>query len=528
MKNVSQLILDQTKKYPDKIAVSYKRKKYNFIEFNNRINVFVNRLQNLGVRAQDKVLFFVRPNLDFAAITFSLFRLGAVPVFIDPGMKREYFLKAIKEVNPDVLLGVPKVQLLAKIKKEYFTRVRLFVQVGGIPWLGKSLYFGLDKSRITADIYQPKEDDLAAILYTSGGTGAPKGVEYSHDIFINQTRMLKDVFNLDHNDIDIPGFPLFSFFSLALGMRSHVPNIDVSKPASCNPKKLYQDIVFSQATFLAGSPSIWDRLADYCLENELKLDHVKAVALFGAAVDLKLHEKFKQILPNGTTFTPYGATECLPISCISGREILLQHRRNISEGRGICVGRPLSGVQVKILKTTSDKIDHIADQLVCEYNEVGEIVVSSPNVTKGYYQNSNSTEMAKIVSDGILWHRMGDLGYIDQDNFLWYCGRKSHAVSWRGDTFYPAQVETIFNQHPRVKRSALIQDRKTGKPIVVVQKFDGGTEIETMFLMDLKNLAQSFDVTKKIQDFRAINVLPVDVRHNIKIDRLALATEVSL
>lgn len=525
--NVSDLITKQSKKHPDKIAVSYLKYQYNFSQFEAKINQFANKFMALGVKPQDKVLFFVKPNLDFAAITFALFRLGAITVFIDPGMKRDYFLQAIEELKPDVLVGIPKVHVLRLLKPKVFQNIRLHIHTGSwlFPW-GKSLYWGLKKQAEQFSSYTPKADDLAAILYTSGGTGAPKGVEYQHEIFINQTRMLKEEFKLSYKDIDIPGFPLFSFFSLAIGMRSHVPNIDVSKPSEANAEVLFQEIEKSQATFLAGSPAIWERLADYCLQQNLKLPSVKYAVMFGAPVSLSLHDKFNKILPQGTTYTPYGATECLPVANISGAQILKDLSQQVNAGRGICVGKPLMGVEVKIIKAVEDELPDFKSIEKCEVGEVGEIIVHSKNVTQKYYAKEKATKLAKIYEGKKTWHRMGDVGYLDEKGRIWFCGRKKHVVRFEEQAFYPAQIETVFNKHRKVKRSALVRNLHNNQPAVVIQRKDGKNSVDEMLLMDLKNLAQTHEPTKKINHFLAVENLPVDVRHNIKIDREQLAKDV--
>ena len=526
MKNVSEFIQENAKKFPKKTSISFESRSYSFLELDEKINQFCHKFKELGVKPQDKVLFFVKPNLDFAAITFALFRLGAITVFIDPGMKREYFLNAIEEVKPDVLVGIPKVHFLTKMKAHYFSNIRIFIQVGKVPFLAESLYKGLKKLPKTYEAYQPKAGELAAILYTSGGTGAPKGVEYTHDIFINQTNMLRETFSLTESDTDIPGFALFSFFSLAIGMRSHVPRIDVSKPSLVDPEALFADIKQSNASFLAGSPAIWDKLADYCLQNRLKLDSVKHVVMFGAPVDIKLHEKFAQILTEGTTYTPYGATECLPVACISGREILKFHKRDFLDGRGICVGKPIGGVEVKIIPMLDHPVLDMSQTHELSEGEIGEIVVHSQNVTQRYHGKPEATELAKISDQGKVWHRMGDVGFLDKDGKIWFCGRMKHVVFDGKEFFYPSQIEAIFNKHSKVKRSALVQNLETKQPVVIVQRKDNKPDLEPMLLMDLKNLAKTHEVTKKLSLFEARADLPVDVRHNIKIDRELLSKDV--
>jgi len=533
LNNISEFISNQSKKHPTDISISMYKKNifgfkkfsyYSFQVFDERVNKFVNKLTDLGVKSGDKILFFVKPNLDFSVITFALFRMGAIPVFIDPGMKKEYLFKAITDVSPDVLIGIPAVHVMRHFHKDVFSSIKIFITTGRFfSFFSKSIYSRLSKMPSDASIFKPKTNDLAAILYTSGGTGSPKGVEYTHSILIQQTKLLKEEFKLTSADIDIPGFPLFSFFTLALGLQSCIPDMNPAKPIECDPAKLYQNIIDSKATFLAGSPAIWERLADYCLQNKLKLETVRCVALFGAPVKLKIHQKFAQILKVGTTYTPYGATECLPVANISGDYILKNLSKKILLGKGMPVGKAVSGLDIKIISKSDDEIINLSDAQELSRNDIGEIIVRGDNMTKAYFQDSKATSASKIADNDKIWHRMGDVGFIDEDNLFWFCGRKQHIVTFKGKTYYPIQVELIYNQHNRVKRSALIKDPKTGEPAVVIERYDNKAQIDSMFLMDLKNLSQTHDHLKEICKFYAIDSFPVDTRHNIKIDRLLLA-----
>lgn len=535
-KNISELIQLQAKKNPKKKSIVfsvksvfgyYKYPSYTFSELDKRINKFCNKLKELGVSPGNRVLFFVKPNLDFAVITFALFRMGAVPVFIDPGMKRKTLFKTIKDVSPDVLIGIPKIHYLRRFFSEPFESVKLYITTGMFSGpSAKSLYWGLKKQSPEFCVFIPGPSDLCAILYTSGGTGDPKGVEYTHDIFINQTKMLKEEFNLTDKDCDIPGFPLFSFFTLAMGMTSCIPDLDFSGPSMCEPKKLYRNIVDSKASFIAGSPAIWEKLADYCLLHNLVLSNVKYVVMFGAPVSMSIHKKFEKILPIGTTYTPYGATECLPISNISGNYILKNLQKSSSVGRGTCVGRPLKNVEVRIIRETKEVIRNIGDCEFLKTNEVGEIIVKSLNTTKSYFNDPESTEGAKIMDKKGLWHRMGDVGHFDEKGQLWFAGRKKHVVCIGEKRFYPLPIELVYNQHSKIKRSALVKDVKNNRLAIIIERYDQKESIETMFLMDLKNLSQTHVHTKEVHHFYAKYPFPVDIRHNIKIDRTKLQSEV--
>lgn len=506
MNNVCELIEEQFRLNPDKLSIvapnqgSKSYKSYTFKELETRINKLANKLTELGVLPGEKVLIFIKPNLDFCAITFALFKLGAICVFIDPGMPKKMFLKCLTDLKPDVMIGLPQVHFLSWFFPNVFKSIKLFITTAPFGFIrSKSLYKNLSDQSSRFDVYSPLKDDLAAILFTSGGTGPAKGVEYTHDIFISQTKMLQKEFNLTKDETDIPGFPLFSFFTLAMGMTSVIPEINFAKPAKCDPKILYKNITDHQASFLAGSPAIWERLADYCLESKLTLPSVKFVTMFGAPVRNSLHQKFEKILPHGTTYTPYGATECLPVSNISGMKILKNFKTQTDLGAGICVGKPMDQVQVKI---------HNPDN-----HGIGEILVHSPNMTKKYYQNSTETEASKVLIDGVLWHKMGDVGYLKEDN-LWFCGRTKHIVTVGDLKIYPVKIEGILNAYLNGKRSAVVQE---GAHAAVFIEGTKDIELEEIIRENL-----DFFTYKNIY-FK--DQFPVDIRHNIKIDRIKLSQE---
>lgn len=532
--NVSDQITNIALKIPYKMANAMPEKKkgnsylyshYTFIQLEQRINQFGHKLSKLGVRKGDKVLVFVKPCLDFAPLVFALFKVGAVCVFIDPGMGKKNFLNAVTQVKPNVLIGFPAVHFIRQFYKASFKNIRHFINFAHFNFLGaKSIYKELEDQPAILESVSPSKDDMAAILFTSGGTGIPKGVVYTHDIFISQTRMLQKEFSLNATDVDCPGFPLFALFTLSMGMTSYIPDMDPSKPAKAKGEKLVNNIMDSGATFVAGSPSIWRNVVEYCLENRLQLPSVRVMCMFGAPIPNELHRKFKKILPNGTTYTPYGATESLPIANISGKEVLLETAQLSDQGNGTCVGFPLDEVNVKIIKSTPVILHDISEVSILSPYEVGEIIVQSPTTTKSYYLMEAKTREAKIKDGDKIWHRMGDVGYFDEKGRLWFCGRKTHVVEVDGKSHYTIPVESIVNQHPDIARCALIEFK--GELGLVIERIDKKNKLSdekrNQFFSEVFEILAKNKKTADIHHLFLHKALPVDVRHNIKIDRLKL------
>ncbi len=530
--NIAHRISQVAQLYPDKKSVVFSKRRfdgghdypyYTFKMFEERSNQMANKLIATGIRPGMRTLLFVKPCLDFSVLTFALFKVGAIPVLIDPGMGFKNLLSCIKQVKPEAMVSIGLVHWIRRFMPKSFATVKIKISLQRVFGVTHFLYQDLESEKKTFDIFPAQNSDYSAILFTSGGTGIPKGVLYTHGILNAQTDALQTMFQLDHNQLDVPGFPLFALFTLAMGMTSVVPDMDPTRPAQCHPKRIVQNILDNQATFVAGSPSIWQRVGEYCLSQGISLPSVKHVVMFGAPVRSEIHEMFKKILPNGDTYTPYGATECLPVSLISGSEILDQLAQQTKSGAGTCIGWPVPQTDIKIIKASH--IPEVSLGPLAPF-EIGEIVVTGKQVTPAYFEMPNETMDAKIVSEGKLWHRMGDLGYIDQLGRLWFLGRKTHQVIVDEKTIhYPIRVEAIFNQHPLVKRSALVKLRHKNQVLagVVIERKDGRKEMGPKFLQELQTLALTSPHTQMIKDFFVYPHFPVDVRHNIKIDRIKLS-----
>jgi len=527
--NITENINSHSKKNPNKIALQYKVKgNYNtltFLELENLSNIYANGLQECGFKKGDKTLLFIRPSLDFHAIVFALFKLGVIPILIDPGMGRKNLLDAISKSKPIGLIAEPEVHLLSLFFRDKFKSIKIKVSSKYIPLSKAITISSLKKSTSNYLCEDMDKDELAAILFTSGGTGAPKGVEYTHNIFSKQTEILEDLFKLNINDIDLPGFPLFSLFTLCIGMTSCIPNMDPSKPAKANPKKLVENINHYKCTFIAGSPAIWENVANYCIANNLKLPSVKYVVMFGAPVSVSLHKTFINILPKGTTYTPYGATESLPIANISGKIILNETASLTEQGKGTCVGKAVLGTDIKVIKISDNKISNINEIEELKELDIGEIIVQGDVVTKSYFNLIKETEISKIydIENNKVWHRVGDLGYLDNQKRLWFCGRKSHRISINNKLNCSINFESIINTHQDVEKSAMINYGTKDAPkvgIAVILK--STSKNKENIKKNILDFALKNDLTKDLNNVFFCKKFPVDIRHNIKIDRLKL------
>ncbi len=498
-----------------------------FAELEAEVAGWCARLVNAGVKRGDRSLVMVPPGLPLIAAVFALFRLGAVPVVIDPGMGRKSFLACVKRSLPRALVGVFQARLLSHVFRDAFRTVAIRVAASS------ALTARLSAAELPtnpADIPPAiaDRDDLAAILFTSGSTGAPKGVCYEHGMFEAQVRLIRETYAIEPGEIDLPLLPIFALFNPALGLTTIVPEIDPRRPAAFDPAKAVQAILQEKVTNSFGSPTLWSRLADHCRAQQITLPSLRRVLCAGAAVPASLWEESLRFLPSGRLHSPYGATEALPVATISADEI------DPTSVRGACVGRPVAETDVKIIALTDTPISNLVDARVQPEGEIGEIIVRGPAVTRSYDGLPYANGLAKIRHhhDGLghtdtgVWHRMGDCGFLDGHGRLWFCGRKAERVETAGVTLNTEPCEQVFRQHPRAKRCALIGlgTRPNQRAAIVVETAVKNSADARNLARELRTLALEHDHTTPIRVFFFRENFPVDVRHNAKIDRLALAS----
>ncbi|HEV3237374.1 MAG TPA: fatty acid CoA ligase family protein [Gemmataceae bacterium] len=540
--NVASHLAEMAHAQPKTLAVacpivSHRRKGVIYDQWNyRRLNEETDRLawglERIGIRRGVRTVLMVRPSLEFFALTFALFKVGAVAVLIDPGMGIKSLTQCLKEAEPEAFIGIGKAQVARLLFGWGKGTLKTIVTVG------RRWYWGgltLDEVRNAGGPYAEylsvdvQSDEMAAILFTSGSTGPPKGAVYTHGNFSAQVDILRETFGIRPGEIDLPTFPLFALFAPALGMSAIIPDMDFTRPGQVDPRKIIDPINRFSVTTMFASPALLDRVGSYGVKNGAHLPSLCRVISAGAPVRAEVLQTFTTLLrPDTQVFTPYGATEALPVCSIGSKEILTDTATKSAEGAGVCVGRSVKNMSVKVIQVRDEPIETWRDDLLVSSGTIGELVVQGPVVTRSYFNRPESTQLAKIAeSNGVgFFHRMGDLGYFDDRGRLWFCGRKTHRVVTPKETLFTIPCESIFNQHPKVRRTALVGVGEPGhaNPVLCVEikKEEKGVNREAL-KAELLTLGGKHSLTAMIRTILFHPSFPVDIRHNAKIFREKLA-----
>ena len=538
--NVASALSWQAQRQPSATAIHYPKtgkfgkEKYlscSYRELDELSDAYARGLQAYGIGHGTRTALMLTPGLDFFAVFFALFKAGAVPVLIDPGIGMKPLKACLAEAAPKAFIGVTKAHFARKILGWAKKSCELLVTAG--PRLGLG---GITLAKLREMGENSGEDvlakiapnDMAAILFTSGSTGVPKGVVYRHRHFNAQVEMLKNAFDIEPGEVSLPTFPPFALFDPALGMTTVVPIMDPTKPAEADPEKLLEAIDRFKVTNVFGSPALLNTLSRHCVDRKIRIESVMRVISAGAAVPIRTIRRMeKSLYQDAEIHTPYGATECLPVSSISASELDDRMVDRIESGDGVCVGRPIEPNHVRIIKISDMAFNDISETTEMPFGMVGEITVTGPTCTDSYWERDADTEMAKFTDqEGRTWHRMGDVGILDGQGRLWYCGRVSQRVDTGKEILFADQCEAIFNQHPDLLRSAVVGVGTRGRqtPVLCIEVKEKLSPVDTERVhFDLLQLAQAHSITREIRTVLFHPGFPVDIRHNSKIGREELA-----
>lgn len=500
-----------------------------YAELAARVTHSARALAAHGIRDGHKACVMVPPGPDFFVLMFALFRAGAVPVLIDPGIDRRALRQCLAEAQPKSFIAIGLAHWARLVLGWARASVQQTIVVGrGYSWANLSLAeLERQGAHLPEPDWQVSPEQLAAVLFTSGSTGVPKGVEYTHRMFAAQVALLQQSLHLPAGAVNLPTFPPFALFDPALGLTSVIPDMDPRRPGQVDPVRLLDTIARFNVQVMFGSPALLKRVAEHAQKHQIRIPGLQRILSAGAPVPPALVESALRMLPESAqVHTPYGATEALPVAVVEARELLGDARRRSESGEGICVGRPVLGNDVRVIQISDEAIADWRDDLTLAPGAIGEITVSGPSVTERYHARDAATKLAKIrMPDGQIRHRMGDLGFFAADGKLWYVGRKSQRVVGAGRTWYTECVEQIALSHKGVARAGLVGIGACGqqRPVLCVELSCEAPPWPELS-QSLLSLLARFEASSGVRTLLPHPRLPVDIRHNAKIGRELLAS----
>lgn len=496
-----------------------------FGEFDAKVDRYAHGLTAAGVRRADRVLYLVRPSTESLAAVFALSRIGAVPVGIDPGMGLKAMLRCVAHIRPRIVIAVPSIHALRMFARRAFASSEVFITSSrGRGWAGRSLAQCLSTNTTPYPDGEATELDECVIVFTSGSTGPAAPVSITNRMILHRIRVIHDVCGWRDGMKVVVCFPSQAPSVVANGLTAILPDMDFARPALARPERIVDAVAAHGAEAAFAAPVVWMNLAQYCQARNVTLPTLREVVTAGAPVMRDLHDRLREILhPEARLHTPYGSTEALPVSTIDSTRLGDTWQQTL-RGYGTCVGEPVPGVRVSVIRITEGPIADWSDDLCVRAGEIGELVVGGPVVSPAYVDLPASNALSKIHHGNDILHRMGDLGRVDARGRVWFCGRKSDRFETPAGVLMPVLGENILNEHPKVLRVAIVgvgplQDRI---PVCCVE-MKRGEKFTPAIEAELDALTRGSAWEGVVKRFLQHPGFPTDTRHNSKLRRDEIA-----
>jgi acyl-CoA synthetase (AMP-forming)/AMP-acid ligase II len=477
-------------------------------------------LSQAGLRAGDGVLIFQLMSSELYIALLAIFRLRLVALFIDPWAGKGHLETCCRLLPPKAFIAEPKAHLL-RLLSPALRQIPVKFSTGS--WVpGAERWDRWTEVGVRSAIASGDADTPALVTFTSGSTGEPKAAVRSHGFLLAQHRVLGRELGLATADISLSGLPIFVLCHLGAGVTSVIPDADLRRPGSIAPAPVVAQIRRHQVTVIETSPAFLERIGRYCGEHGISLGHVRKIFTGGAPGFPRLLDELQDVAPEAEVVTIYGATEAEPMVQVARRAMSREDRDAMVSGRGLLAGSPVPGLRLRILPDRWGAPVHFPtargfDAACLAPGGIGEIVVSGEHVLPGYLNGRGDWETKFTVGDGI-WHRTGDAGYLDGYGRLWLVGRcMARIVDGRG-VLYPLLVESAASADRAVRRAACVSS--DGRRILFVELEPHATRHDVSGLHGKLSWAL-------LDEIGVLRRIPVDRRHNAKIDYPALRRMVS-
>lgn len=435
MRNIVDLFLTASRAYPNNIAIIEKDNKVDYNTLEKQVKQTAMMFLSKGISKGDRVLIFVPMSVSLYRIVLAVFYIGAVAVFLDEWVSKSRMEICCGIARCKAFVAGDKIRLLSFLSQE-LRKIPIKTGTRLKP-----------EQRVLEEVEVMDLDDAALITFTTGSTGIPKAANRTHGFLNEQFRALLKEINPKPSDIDMPVLPIVLLCNLAVGATSLIADFNPRKPAKMKTNKVVDQILKSQVNRITASPFFFDHISSFLFQKKGTLCKIEKIFTGGAPVFPEQVKKYQKVFSNSEINIAYGSTEAEPISLIEGEDLLKYEKEIVN--KGLCVGKPYSEIELKIVKIVDDVLDMKDDYLSgieLEKGEVGEIVVAGNHVLTSYFNNEKALRRNKIFTQNKVWHRTGDSGRIENKK-LYLLGRCNQLIKNQNSYLSPFVYEYIIRNH---------------------------------------------------------------------------------
>jgi long-chain acyl-CoA synthetase len=441
------------KKRGRKVALFVDDQKIRYQEILEKADKLAALLSKRGVKEGDRVAFFLRNSPEFIYAIFAVSKIGAVIVPVNTFLKEDEVSYILEDSGAIVLLA-------SEIHQKVVNASRVRDLCRFIVWEGEPENIGEDDLPFT-EVWKRFDpavqsmrglDDTAVIFYTSGTTGKPKGAMLSNRNILSNADSGRRTINVTSKDRAIVFLPMFHSFTFSIGVMlpmyigASIVIIKSLQPFS----NIFKQILLKRVTIFFGIPDVYNAIAKAKLPwYFIWFNRIRAFISGAAALQPKTLDAMAKKFSRATLLEGYGLSEASPAVCMNTFE----------KQKAGSVGTALYSYAMKVVNENMEELPR---------GEIGDIIVNGDNVMQGYLNRPEAT--AETIVNG--WLLTGDMGYMDEDGFLFIVDRKKDLIISKGINIYPREIEEVIDAFPGIRASAVVgvEDERSGEvPIAYIE-----------------------------------------------------------
>jgi len=465
---------------PERTAIAFEGKRYSYSQLKERVNRLADSLNRLGLEKGDRVAILEVNCNEFVEACFATVKAGGIFVPFNFRVRQDELIYLVNKAEPKILfVGSRYADMVSSVHSQ-LPSVKLSIIIGG-KYRGMLSYdeliaSGSAEEKTFAEI---NDEDTAVLIFTAGTTGFPKGVPQNHDAYSSYV-----LGNVDPPDMEaqpetnVLVMPLYHVAGMQALMAGIYGGRTIALMRQFDEKEWFEAVQRDKATRVMVVPTMLKRIVEYPDFDKYDLSSVRVITYGAAACPYEVLKKTIERFPGRALINAFGGTETSSTiaalraedQVITGKETEAEREKKLKR-LATSIGLPMDDVEIQVR-------DEEGKELPPE--QLGEIVVRGPRIMKGYWKDEERTEKA-FTADG--WYRTGDMGYKDEEGYIYLAGRGDDVIVRGGENIGPDEVESVLSTHPKIEEAAVIgvKDEEWGqqvRAIVRLKKGETATEQE--------------------------------------------------
>ncbi len=468
---------------PERTAIAFEGKRYSYTQLKERVNRLADSLNKLGLGKGERAAILEVNCNEYVEACFATLKVGGIFVPLNFRIREDELIYLVDKAEPKVLFVGSRYADMVNSVRSQLPSVKHFIIIGG-EYEGMESYDELIASGSAEDktFAGLKDEDIAVLIFTAGTTGFPKGVPQDHNAYSSYV-----LSNVDPPDMEaapetnVLVMPLYHVAGMQALMAGIYGGRTIALMRQFDEKEWFETVQREKATRVMVVPTMLKHIVEYPDFAKYDLSSVRVITYGAAACPYEVLKKTIERFPGRALINAFGGTETSSTiaalraedQIITGKETGAEREKKLKR-LATSIGLPMEDVEIQVRDEKGKELPA---------GQMGEIVVRGPRIMKGYWKDEERTEKA-FTADG--WYRTGDLGYKDEEGYIYLTGRGDDVIVRGGENIGPDEVESVLSTHPKIEEAAVIgvKDEEWGQQVRAIVRLKKGEAASEQEIID--------------------------------------------